>query len=67
MTNTGFYAIDSKFLDFIPRDTFIHITDVIKNCIREKENVGVYKIHEDNWLDIGQLDELEKMKERLNI
>lgn len=67
LTNTGFYVIDPKFLDFIPKDTFIHITDVIKNCIQEKENVGVYKIHEDNWLDMGQLDELEKMKERLNM
>lgn len=67
LTNTGLYVIEPEFLDLIPTDTFIHITDVIKNCIQEKKNVGVYKISEDNWLDMGQLDELEKMKERLNV
>lgn len=67
LTNTGLYVIEPQFLDYIPENTFIHITDVIKKCIEDGRNVGVYKINEDNWLDMGQLDELEKMRERLNV
>ena len=31
----------------------------------EGKTVGVYPISEKAWLDMGQLDELEKMKARL--
>ena len=67
ITNTGFYVIEPEFLQLIPENTFIHITDIIQQCIEEGRNVGVYKIEEDKWLDMGQLDELEKMKEKLNV
>lgn len=67
VTNTGLYVIEPEFIDYIPEDTFIHITDVIQLCINKGENVGVYKIAEDKWLDMGQLEELEKMKEKLNV
>jgi len=66
-TNTGFYVIEPKFLDMIPDNTFIHITDVIQKCIDLGENVGVYKIPEDKWLDMGQLEEMERMKKKLNL
>ena len=67
ITNTGFYVIEPEFIDMIPENTFIHITDIIQKCIMMKKKVGVYKINEDNWLDMGQLDELEKMKEKMNV
>lgn len=67
ITNTGFYVIEPEFLGLIPENTFIHITDLIQQCIDEGRNVGVFKISEDKWLDMGQLDELERMKEKLNI
>lgn len=63
--NTGFYVIEPSFLKKIPQDTFIHITDVIENCIADGERVGSYLIQDDAWMDMGQFDELEKMKERL--
>lgn len=64
--NTGFYVIEPSFLRRIPGDTFIHITDVIDKCIAAGERVGSYLISDDAWMDMGQFDELEKMKERLN-
>lgn len=66
-TNTGLYVIEPKFLEKIPANTFVHITDVIQQCVDEGEKVGSYLIDEDDWLDMGQLDELEKMKSRLSI
>lgn len=67
VTNTGFYVIEPEFLDMIPENTFIHITDVIQKCIDTGKRVGVYKISEDKWLDMGQMEEMEKMRQKLNI
>lgn len=66
LTNTGLYVIEPEFLDLIPDKTFIHITDVIQRCIDDGLNVGVYPIREESWMDMGQLEELEKMRERIN-
>ncbi len=65
LVNTGLYAIDPRFIEYIPKDTFIHITDVIEKCIKAGEKVGSYSINERSWMDMGQLEELEKMRERL--
>ena len=67
ITNTGFYVIEPEFLNMIPENTFIHITDVIQKCIDTGKRVGVYKISEDKWLDMGQMEEMEKMRQKLNI
>lgn len=65
LTNTGLYVLEPKFLEKIPKDTFINITDVIQNCIDMGEKVGIYPISENAWMDMGQMEELEKMRERL--
>lgn len=65
--NTGFYVIEPAFLERIPRNTFIHITDIIEMCIAEGDKVGCYLISDDAWMDMGQFDELDKMKEHMGI
>lgn len=67
ITNTGFYVIEPEFLEMIPSLRFVHITDIIQKCIVEGKNVGVFKISEDRWLDMGQMEEMEKMKQKLNV
>lgn len=67
ITNTGFYVLEPEFIRDIPDNTFIHITDIIQKCIDDGKNVGVYTISEENWLDMGQLEELEKMKQKLSV
>lgn len=64
MVNTGLYVIHPRFLDYIPENTFIHITQVIEKCIANGEKVGIYPIQEGNWWDMGQMTELEKMRQR---
>jgi dTDP-glucose pyrophosphorylase len=49
----------------IPESTFIHITDVIKLCIEQNKKVGMYPVSGDHWMDMGQIDELKIMTERL--
>lgn len=67
MTNTGLYVISQEFLSLIPSNTFIHITDIIQHCIDVGKKVGVYPISEDAWMDMGQMSELMKMKERIEV
>lgn len=64
-TNTGLYVIEPEFIDMIPVNTFIHITDIIQKCIEENKKVGAFFISEDNWLDMGQLEKLRVMEEKL--
>ena len=64
MTNTGFYVVEPAFLKTIPKETFIHMTDLIQNLIDNGEPVGVYPVGESDWLDMGQPDSLDKMRER---
>lgn len=65
ITNTGFYVIEPEFINEIPDNTFIHITDIIQACIDGGKRVGVYPIDEEHWMDMGQLDELERMRRHL--
>lgn len=67
LTNTGLYVIEPRFLDYIPDDEFVPITDTIEKCIQNGENVGTYPISEDQWLDMGQLTEMENMRKRLGV
>lgn len=67
LTNTGLYVMEPEILDMIPDNTFIHITDIIKQCIMRKEKVGVFDIDENDWLDMGQLEELERMKSKMGL
>ena len=65
LINTGFYVIEPRFLEKIPENTFIHITDIIQNCAEEGEKIGVYEVEEDAWMDMGQMNELEKMRKKI--
>lgn len=65
--NTGLYVVNEKFLDKIPKDTFVDMTELISDCIKNKEKVGIYLIEEEQWLDTGQMEELEKTYTALNL
>lgn len=66
-TSTGLYVIEPEFLNKIKPNSIIDITELIQNAIENDEKVGVYLIHEDEWMDMGQIEELEKMKEKMRI
>ena len=43
------------------------MTELISDCIKKNEKVGIYLIEEEQWLDIGQMEELEKTHAALNL
>ncbi|MHC6204014.1 sugar phosphate nucleotidyltransferase [Breznakiellaceae bacterium SP9] len=65
LTNTGFYIIEPQFLDYVPDNTFIHITDIIQNCINQGRQIGIYPIDENEWLDMGNHEDMEKMEQAI--
>ena len=43
----------------------IGFPDVIDRYRAAGENVGIYPINESSWMDMGQMEELEKMRRKL--
>ncbi len=64
-TNTGCYIVEPEIFDYIPDNTFIGFPDIIEKCKAAGKRVGVYPISEQAWLDMGQMDTMEQMRERL--
>lgn len=65
--NTGLYILEPETLEQIPENTFFHITDLINKYIEQGERVGVYPITENAWLDMGEIKEMQRMIEKLDI
>lgn len=66
-TNTGCYIVEPEVIDHIKENTYIGFPDVVEEYRNSGKRVGVYPISENSWLDMGQLDELENMKKKLNV
>ncbi|MDR0605413.1 MAG: NTP transferase domain-containing protein [Bacteroidales bacterium] len=68
LANTGFYIIEPEFFDYVPDGKFIHITDIIQNYIdKNGGRVGIYPVGEDEWMDMGNHEDMEKMISKLDI
>jgi len=61
--NAGIYALSVGVLKKIPLDTFWNMTDLIEQCMADKDKVSVFPVHE-YWTDIGTPEDLEKAREK---
>lgn len=64
-TNTGCYFVEPEVIESLAYNEPVDFPAIIERYMGEGKKVGIYPISEDAWLDMGQFDELEKMKERL--
>ncbi len=64
-TNTGCYFVEPEVIEGLTYNEPADFPTVIEKYRKAGKKVGYYPIGEDAWLDMGQLDELEKMKARL--
>ncbi len=64
-TNTGCYFVEPEVIEDLEYDKPADFPTVIEKYMEEGKRIGVYPIGEEAWLDMGQLDELDKMKTRL--
>ena len=64
LTNTAMYLVEKKILNDIEQKK-ADFPDIIKMEQEKGRKIGVYAIEEEDWLDMGQMSELEKMRVRL--
>lgn len=64
-TNTGCYFVEPDVIGDLEYNEPADFPIIIEKYMKEGKRVGIYPIGEEAWLDMGQLDELEKMKARL--
>lgn len=64
-TNTGMYVVNVEVIEKLKVNEKIDFPDIIEIYRKEGRKIGVYPISENSWLDMGQLDELEEMRRRL--
>lgn len=65
LTNTGCYIVEPKVIEELQDNIAIGFPDIIEKYRKQGERVGVYPISENSWLDMGQMNELKKMEQRL--
>ncbi|MDL2252537.1 NTP transferase domain-containing protein [Ruminococcaceae bacterium OttesenSCG-928-I18] len=65
LTNTGLYVVEPAVVERMEDGKKQGFPDVIEACRSRGESVGVYPVSEDSWMDMGQLEELEAMRRRL--
>lgn len=64
--NTGVYFIEKSALDYIPPDTFFHMTDLIDILIKDGKKVMMYPINENDYIDIGQWEEYQEAMKKIS-
>jgi len=65
LTNTGMYILEPEVLDDIDDNVPIKFTDIMENQRQKGRRVAAFPVSGDEWLDMGQMEELEEMRKRL--
>ena len=65
LTNTGMYLVDSRVIEELEENHKCGFPDIIEKYRNMGCKVGVYPVSENSWMDMGQLEELEDMRRRL--
>lgn len=66
LTNTGMYIVEPEVLEDMNDGESIGFPDVIERQIQKGRTVAAYPVSGNEWLDMGQLSELEKMRKQLS-
>lgn len=63
--NTGMYVVEKDIIDNLNINTKIDFPEIINQYKDKKAKVGIFPVSENRWMDMGQLDEMEKMRNRI--
>lgn len=67
LINTGLYLVNHKALELIADEENISFPEVIDRAKENGMKIGVYVVSETAYMDMGQLEELDKMQRKLSI
>lgn len=67
LVSTGLYVLEEEILKYIPDNQYFDMTDLIRRCLKNGEQVGAYPVMDSAWLDMGEFSEMKKMAERMKL
>lgn len=67
LTNTGIYLVEPRVINEMENMVSVGFPDIIEKYRAQGEHIGVYPVSENSWMDMGQLEELDNMRRRLEI
>lgn len=65
LINTGMYVINPEVIDMIPKDELFHMTDLVNKILEKGGRIGTFPISEDSFLDMGEMEEMRRMENRI--
>ena len=67
LINTGMYMVRQELIDAMPENEAISFPEIIERCKAEGRKIGAYIIEESAYMDMGQMEELDRMKNKLRV
>ena len=65
LTNTGIYIVEPEVIDDMEEGIAIGFPDIVDIQRKKGRKVAAFPISENDWMDMGQISELEKMRAKL--
>ncbi len=65
LTNTGIYIVEPEVINEVDDGEAVGFPDIVERIRNQGKKVTVFPVSESDWMDMGQLPELEKMRIRL--
>lgn len=65
LTNTGIYIVEPQVIDDMEDGVAVGFPDIVEKERVKGRRVAVFPVSENDWMDMGQLPELEKMRMKL--
>lgn len=65
LVSSGVYLINTGMLNMLEPDQHIDMDEFIRKLLNTGKSIGVYPINHNNWYDMGTLDGLSRMQEKL--
>lgn len=66
-TNTGMYIVEPIVIEELEENKSFGFPDIIEKYKQLGKKIGVFPISERSWMDMGQLDDMEEMRKRLDV
>lgn len=65
LTNTGIYIVEPDVVEDIEDNVSIGFPDIVSQEKQKGKKVAIFPVSENDWMDMGQIPELEKMRIKL--
>lgn len=65
LINTGIYIVEPEVIDDMEEEVAIGFPNIVEEQKAKGKRVAVYPVGENDWMDMGQMPELERMRQKL--